>query len=41
MICPNCSEPLEADPDGLWCPRCEECFPDPEDFVDDWLEEIV
>ena len=39
MICPNCSEPLEAHPDGLWCPRCEEFFP--EDFVDDWLEENV
>ena len=24
--CPECGTLLEKDPDGGWCPKCEECW---------------
>jgi len=37
MICPNCATELEMDPDGGYCPECDEYFP--MDVLEEFLEE--
>ncbi len=37
MICPKCGGPTEDDPDGGWCPKCQEYYPP--DILDDVIEE--
>ena len=38
-FCPECGTPLDEDPDGGWCPDCEDYFPnefwDGEDLDED------
>lgn len=39
MICPKpgCGAEMEGDPDGYWCPKCEEYYPP--DIIEEWLME--
>jgi len=39
MICPKlgCNTKMEGDPDGYWCPKCEEYYPP--DIIEEWLAE--
>lgn len=37
MSCPRCGSALDEDPDGYWCPECEEYYPP--DIIREYIEE--
>lgn len=37
MTCPKCLGKTEDEPDGSYCPKCDEYYP--KDVIEEWLAE--